>query len=416
MQVVLFQPPNYADFLPFTWTTAVYDLRCGILTPRERYTRLVGYPVHTYAGGDLQAISGSVLPAGDCLFVNAALYMQPSLYRAMQSIPLGTRMVHENGDLLGFKLTSEELTEALKGAPVSADFVSSLGPIYWNDEPQPMLRNVTDLFRLNGDWIRRDFETLTRGRVSAPLTDPYTRVYRAENVFLEAGAKVRAAILNAEEGPIYLGTGAEVLEGAMIHGAHALCAHSTVNMGAKLKGDSTIGPWCKVGGEVSNSVLMGYSNKGHDGFLGNSVLGYWCNLGADTNTSNLKNNYGPVRIFSPALGRNVDTGLQFCGLLMGDHCRAGINTMFNTGTVVGPWSSVFGGGFPPKYIPPFSWGGPEGFTTQDTAKAYEASQRMMARRHESLPEGTEALMQAVLQATESQRSHYSLPNLKNMDA
>jgi UDP-N-acetylglucosamine diphosphorylase/glucosamine-1-phosphate N-acetyltransferase len=224
-------------------------------------------------------------------------------------------------------------------------------------------------------------------------------VYKPEQVFVEPGAKIKAAILNAENGPIYIGRDAEIQEGAIIHGAHAICDHAVVNMGAKLRGDSTIGPWCKVGGEVSNSILHSYSNKGHDGFIGNSVIGAWCNLGADTNCSNLKNNYADVKIWSYAQKRFVNTGLMFCGLIMGDHSKCGINTMFNTGTVVGVAANIFGDGFPRNFIPDFSWGGAAGFVTHAPVKAFETAEKVMQRRGILLSDADKDLLQHVFNLT-----------------
>lgn len=238
-----------------------------------------------------------------------------------------------------------------------------------------------------------DFALVTAGRQSQPITDPHTRTYGLHHIFLEEGASVRAAILDAEHGPIYIGRNAHVEDGAIIHSAHAILEGATVNMGAKLRGDSIIGPYCKVGGEIANSVLTGFSNKGHDGYLGNSVLGEWCNLGADTNTSNLKNNYSTVRIQYAPGEPTVDTGQMFCGLLMGDHSKAGINTMFNTGTVVGVGCSLFGGGYMPKSVGNFSWGGEAGrFETHKIDQMLETERRVMARRRRELAPAYEALL------------------------
>ena len=266
-----------------------------------------------------------------------------------------------------------------------------------------VIRQPWHLFKLNGAQIRADFALLTAGRKSEPITDPHTIVYAPENVFLEVGVKTRAAILNAENGPIYLGRNAQVQEGAVIVGPCSIGDDSTVNVGAKLRGDITVGPHCKVGGEISNSILFGYSNKGHDGFLGNSVLGEWCNLGADTNTSNLKNNYAPVKVWSYAKQGFVNTGEQFCGLLMGDHAKAGINTMFNTGTVVGPGANVFGAGYPRTFIPAFAWGGAQGFDTFKLPQMLEVAQRVMERRKITLDETGRALLGEVFELTKGER-------------
>ena len=243
-----------------------------------------------------------------------------------------------------------------------------------------MITQPWEIFGHNREQIIADFALLTDGRTSADITDPHTIVYGRENLFIEEGASIRAAIINAEDGPVYIGKNAQIHEGAIIKGAFSLGESSHVNMGAKIKGDTTIGPHSKVGGEISNAVIFGFTNKGHDGFLGNSVIGEWCNLGADTNTSNLKNNYASVKLWSYSNNRFANTGLQFCGLMMGDHAKCGINTMFNTGTVVGVGSNIFGAGFPRNFVPSYAWGGASGFTTFQLRKFYEVAAAVMQRR------------------------------------
>ena len=242
---------------------------------------------------------------------------------------------------------------------------------------------------------------ITHGKTSK-VEDPHTKVY-GDQVFIEEGASVKAAVLNAENGPIYIGKNAEIQEGALIRGPFALCDHSIVNMGAKIKGDTTIGPYSKVGGEVSNSVIFGYSNKGHEGFLGNSVLGEWCNIGADTNNSNLKNNYTNVKMWDFDSGRFKDTGLQFCGLIMGDHSKCGINTMFNTGTTVGVSANIFGDGFPRTIIPSFAWGGASGFSTYHTRRAFETAALVMKRRNKQLTEADKAMLSHIFEISAENR-------------
>ncbi|MEJ2006366.1 MAG: glucose-1-phosphate thymidylyltransferase, partial [Cyclobacteriaceae bacterium] len=228
------------------------------------------------------------------------------------------------------------------------------------------------------------FKRITAGRTSAPLDDPHTVVYGEENLFLEPGARVQASIIDATNGPVYLGRNSFVSANSVIRGAFALGNESVVNMGAKLRGDTSVGPGCKVGGEISNSVFLANCNKSHDGYLGNSVIGEWCNLGADTNSSNLKNNYANVKVWSYVKKGFTDTGLQFCGLTMGDHSKCGINTMFNTGTVVGVSANIFGSGFPRTFIPSFSWGGASGMVTHQLKKAIETADLVMERRKEKL--------------------------------
>jgi UDP-N-acetylglucosamine diphosphorylase/glucosamine-1-phosphate N-acetyltransferase len=259
------------------------------------------------------------------------------------------------------------------------------------------------IFQLNAKQMKVDFDLITAGRRSAGIADKHTVIYGEENLFVEEGVNIRAAIINAENGPVYLGKNSIVQEGAMIRGAFALCEGAHVNMGAKMRGDTTIGPYSKVGGEVSTSVLFGYSNKAHDGFLGCSVLGEWCNLGADTNTSNLKNNYEPVKLWNHMAGGFESTGLQFCGLMMGDHSKSGINTMFNTGTVVDVAANIFGEGFPRNYIPSFSWGGAGGFTTYKLDKALETAFRAMSRRDMAFDETEKAILTRVYEITSATR-------------
>jgi UDP-N-acetylglucosamine diphosphorylase/glucosamine-1-phosphate N-acetyltransferase len=259
------------------------------------------------------------------------------------------------------------------------------------------------IFQVNAAEIRKDYELITAGRRSEALEDPHTIVYNASQVFIEPGAKIKAAVLNAEGGPIYIGKNAEVQEGSLIRGPFALCEGSTVNMGAKMRGDTTVGPFSKVGGEISNAVMFGYSNKGHEGFLGNAVIGEWCNLGADTNTSNLKNNYAEVKIWDYTKGGFANTGLQFCGLMMGDHAKAGINTMFNTGTVVGVGANVFGDGFPRNFIPSFSWGGASGFSTFQVRKFEETAIAVMKRRGLEYSETEKEIIQKVFDLTRHYR-------------
>lgn len=237
-----------------------------------------------------------------------------------------------------------------------------------------------DLFHKNGDALKADFKLLTEGRTSQPLSSTNTLIGSADNLFIEEGGKVEASTLNTTNGPIYIGADAEIMEGSAVRGPLALLEHAALKMSAKVYGPTTLGPHCKAGGELNNVIFFGYSNKAHDGFLGNSVIGEWCNIGADTNNSNLKNNYSPVEVYSYREAKSVQTGLTFCGLVMGDHSKCGINTMFNTGTVVGVSANIFGGDFPPKFIPSFTWGGSRWLRTFEFEKSVEVAEKMMERR------------------------------------
>ncbi|MGB5377381.1 putative sugar nucleotidyl transferase, partial [Muriicola sp.] len=281
--------------------------------------------------------------------------------------------------------------------------VTSLQKISYN-KPLIRVQNTWDIFSRNGEALQQDFDLITKGRKSAPISNT-NRLISPENIFLEEGAKVEYSILNASEGPIYLGKNSEVMEGNMIRGGFALCEHAVVKMGAKIYGPTTVGHYGKVCGEINNSVIFGYSSKGHDGYLGNSVLGEWCNIGADTNNSNLKNNYAKVRLWNYTTERFEQTGLQFCGLMMGDHSKTAINTMFNTGTVIGINCNIFVPGFPRNFVPSFSWGGASGFSTYQTSKAFEAAEVMMARRGRTFDENEAAIMEHVFELTKKWRKY-----------
>lgn len=411
MIIAIYNPSHFPRFYPFSWTQPLFNLRCGIFTPLERLEFLSGQRIKTIVQEHLYPIFGSVFfPDNIVCMVNGSCILSPRLWLAIQTLKHGERLIDSKNKrtIAAMASTSTSLPIFYKEDLMAAFFEQFEAKIYESDEEVLFLESVTDLFQINGALIRSDFKHLTAGRSKGILADSHSVVYNEEQIFIEEGVKIRATIFDAEKGPIYVGKGAEIQPGAILTGPLAICENATIHIGAKIKGDTTIGPYCKVGGEVSNSVLMGYSNKGHDGFIGNTVIGYWCNLGADTNTSNLKNNYSNVRIYDAEQTQMVDTGLQFCGLLMGDHCRSGINTMFNTGTVVGPWSNVFGAGFPDKFIPPFTWGGVDRKLVHDPQRAYMASQRMMERRKLSPHDGLRTYMNALLSSTRELRSGFQV--------
>jgi UDP-N-acetylglucosamine diphosphorylase/glucosamine-1-phosphate N-acetyltransferase len=391
MHLLLFDDPAiWPHLLPLTYTRPVAALRCGILTVAEKWQHRLGSPTMGYL---TQPYLQAKYPAGDVvgptLVINGAACPDDLLVRQVQALAPG-QALYCNDTLIAAHLAD--------GSRV-AELVQDGLDVTQACEDVSLLTRPWHLFLRNGAEIRRDFALLTAGRTSQPVGDAHTVVYAPENVFIEPGVKIRAAILNAENGPIYIGRNVQVQEGAILKGPLALGEGTVVNCGAKLRGDNTIGPYCKVGGEVGNSILMGYSNKGHEGYLGNSVVGEWCNLGADTNTSNLKNNYASVRVWSHATHRFVDSGQTFCGLLMGDHAKAGINTMFNTGTVVGVGANVFGAGFPRQFVPSFSWGGTAGFETFKLDKFAEVAERVLSRRGLGYDEVEQAIMAEVYRLT-----------------
>lgn len=274
-------------------------------------------------------------------------------------------------------------------------------PVEYGGEVKAV-EHLWDIFMLNGDAISADFERITSGRLSQPLSDTVTVVGDPALIFLEEGATVEGAIINTKSGPVYVGRDAEIMEGSMLRGPIALCRNAVVNMGTKIYPGTTLGTFCKVGGELNNVVMQGYSNKAHDGFLGNAVIGEWCNLGAGCVASNLKNDYSQIRLWNYPTGRFARTGLQFCGLIMGDHSKAGINTMFNTATVLGVGVNVHGSGFPRNFIPSFSEGGSNaGFSDVSMTKFFEIARRMMSRRHKELTAADERMFYAIREAAEA---------------
>lgn len=378
---------SWKQMLPMSYTRPVAEVRVGILKLHEKWSKVLESDGASFRTQNYLSELFPV-PKSKSLTILGNVLPNEKLTQHIQSLSENQCITHEDQLIAGYYDADEpfEIGEREQIAVSGLNRVS----------------HPWDIFRFNGEEIRNDFELLTKGRKSQPLDDPHTKTY-GDQIFLEEGANVKAAILNAENGPIYIGKDAEVQEGALIRGPFALCEHSVINMGSKIKGDTTIGPYSKVGGEVSNSVIFGYSNKGHEGFLGNSVLGEWCNLGADTNNSNLKNNYANVKMWDFATGRFKDTGLQFCGLIMGDHSKSGINTMFNTGTTVGVSANIFGDGFPRAIIPSFAWGGSSGFTTYQTQKAFETAELVMARRNKELTEADKAMLSHIFEMTAENR-------------
>lgn len=387
MNIVLFDEPSIrTQLLPFTFTRPVASIRIGIVTIAEKWQYYMGEA--SFLTEAYLAEKFPVKPASNNLLINGALCPDENVVKAIQQLPINTALVKQ-GKVLAVHSTTLDWNSASATQEYAGEVV--------------MIDQVWKIFQYNAQQIRADYQRLTDGRKSAPITDKHTRTYNEDQIFLEEGVTVRAAVLNAEDGPIYLGKNSAVQEGALIKGPFALCEGSHVNMGGKMRGDTTIGPFSKVGGEIGNSVIFGYSNKAHDGFLGNSVLGEWCNLGADTNTSNLKNNYENVKIWNYAKGGFHDTGLQFCGLMMGDHSKCGINTMFNTGTVVGVSANIFGDGFPRTFIPSFAWGGASGFTTFQLNKAFETASKVMARRNKQLDDVEKNILKHVFEQSAQNR-------------
>lgn len=391
MNYILFDGTVRENLLPFTFTRPVADIRIGILTIREKWEKYLGNTTTTITEEYLSEkwpmvemeenvlINSSFLPNGTLVDQIASLKENEAVFYEDEVIAFHTKDTQEEVDFTKYKQIEFE-GEVLR------------------------IEHTWDIFSKNHEAIQADFDFLTEGRKSAPISET-NRLINAENIFLEEGASVEYSTLNATDGPIYIGENAQVWEGAMIRGAFALCNNSVVKMGAKMYGATTVGPYGKVAGEISNAVIFGYSSKGHEGYLGNAVLGEWCNIGADSNNSNLKNNYAQVRLWNYATEKFEHTGLQFCGLMMGDHSKTAINTMLNTGTVVGVNVNLYVPGFPRNFVPSFSWGGASGFSSYLPRKAFEAAKVMMARRGVEFDEKEARILEHVFELTKKWRNY-----------
>jgi len=390
MNVILFDDPvARIKLLPFTFTRPVAGIRIGILTIAEKWERHLNQPV-SFDTTPYLAEKHPLRQGQDNLWINGALCPDATLVDAILKLKDGEGLSYQSR-LLAYRTDEMEIPEVISG-----EVRPFAGSFHYIDK-------LWKIFQNNGAQIKADFALLTKDRRSAVIKDRHTRLYGEKNIFIEEGAEMRAAILNADNGPIYLGKDTVIHEGAMVRGPFALCEGSHVNMGAKVRGDVTVGPFSKIGGEVSASVIFGYSNKAHDGFLGCSVIGEWCNLGADTNTSNLKNNYENVKVWSYVRNGFEDSGSQFVGLMMGDHSKCAINTMFNTGTVVGVSANVFGEGFPRTFIPSFSWGGASGYVTYQLTKALSTAEKVLARRGMPLSDMEKSVLMHVFESTAQER-------------
>lgn len=389
MNYILFDGTVRNALLPFTYTRPVADIRVGILTIREKWEKYLGYTTTTLTEEYLSEKFPMVEMEANVM-INASFLPNEVLAEMVMALE-PNQAIFKGEDVIAF-YTQETQEEVDFDTYEIIDFTEGCLTI----------ENPWDIFQKNDAAIREDFELLTEGRTSQPIPSS-VNVIAAENIFIEEGAKLEFVTLNASTGPIYIGKNSEIMENSVIRGPFALCEEAQVKLATKVYGATTVGPHSRIGGEVSNSVLFGYSNKGHDGFLGNSVLGEWCNLGADTNNSNLKNNYEEVKLWSYEKESFVKTGLQFCGLMMGDHSKSGINTMFNTGTVVGVSANIFGSGFPRNFVPSFSWGGASGFTTYVTKKAFETAKIVMSRRKVEFTDVDAAIMEHIFEESKKWR-------------
>ena len=396
MNVVLFDDPTTKkNLLPFTYTRPVSEIRIGVLTIREKWQKYLPGS-YSYLSDDYLKRKYPLFRSANNLYINGSIAPNYDLVGAISALK-PNQCLHVGNMLLAFygEIESVEELEMIR-ASVKYKKVSFNHDLL-------AVQNLYDIFINNEQSNRDDFELITSGRQSNHIEDPYTWVYNKENIFIEENVTIKSAILNAEKGPIYIGPNAVIGEGSIIRGATSIGEGAVLNMSTRVIGDTTIGPHCKVGGEISNAVFFGYSNKAHDGFLGNSVVGEWCNIGANTNTSNLKNNFSDVRIWNYEEEKYVNTGRRFCGLMMGDHSKSGINTMFNTGTVVGVHANIFGGGFPKTFIPSFSWGGAQEFSTYQFQKALEVISKVFQRWNKTLMKEDKEILKYIFEVSKKYR-------------
>ena len=391
--IILFDSDQqHLELLPLAFTRPVSDIRIGILTIREKWERhLPGN--YSYSTPEYMAAKYPASYTADNLFVAGHILPDSVLVKQIAELNPGDAISH-NGELVAFRGSEADFHDKRYSRTIECQ-----------QDPH-CIRHLYDIFRQNGECLEADFKLITGGRTSQKLSDSNRIIGDpcfpdgTPKIFLEPGARAECAIFNVTNGPIYLGADSEVMEGSCIRAPFAACEHVVVNMGTKIYGATTLGPFCKVGGELNNVVMFGFSNKAHDGFLGNAVIGEWCNLGAGAVASNLKNDYSEIKLWNYPTRRFLRTHLQFCGLIMGDHSKAGINTMFNTATVVGVGVNIHGAGFPRNFVASFSEGGTAGFTDVQLSKFYAIAEKMMARRGRTLTDADKTIFEAIYNQAE----------------
>jgi len=391
MNFILFDDARRNYFLPLTFLRPISDIRLGILTIREKWDMMLDTRTSTLTEEYLN-VKFPLIKKDENILINGAVCPTIELIEQIKALKPLQALVH-NDTIVAMHLIEDQVgkLDEMDLANTNIQEIETKGEFI-------EIFFLWDIFRRNGEALIQDYELLTKGRKSAVLSTT-NHVLGVENIFVEEGANIEFATLNATKGPIYIGRDVEIMEGALIRGPFAICEKSTVRMGAKIYGATTIGPKCKVGGELNNVVIMGRSNKVHDGYLGNSVISEWCNIGADTNCSNMKNTYHSIRVWSYPEKTFIDTGLILCGLIMGDHSKCGINTMFTTGTVIGISTNIFGSGFMRNFIASFAWGGASGFSTYDLKRATDVARESYGRRGEVWTEADEAIFSHVFETT-----------------
>ncbi len=392
MNYILFDDATTrSNLLPLTFTRPTADLPVGITTIREKWNSLLDAQTSSLTEKYLEKkfptikktnnilIDGSVIPNAE--LVAKIKKLKPNQALSCEDVILAYRMNEE-----GLDGADEEAYEHMEEVEFTGDLIK--------------VNHLWDLYLLNDEMIRKDFARLTEGRKSEKISKTNVVIGDSEQIFIEKGATVEGAVLNAAKGPIYIGKHAEIMEGACIRGPFAMNEHAEVKMGAQVYGATTLGPYAKVGGEVQNVIFIGYSNKAHDGFLGHSVVGEWCNIGAGTSSSNLKNTYEEIKLWSYTWDTFEPTGQQFCGLFMGDHTKVAIQTTFNTGTVIGVGATVFGSGFQRNFVASFTWGGKQ----HNLDNVIETAQRMYARRGKEFDKIEADILKNIFKITHSYRT------------
>lgn len=390
MNIILFDSAVRTNLLPLTYTRPIADLRIGILKLSEKWEKRFATATISYQTADYLSKKFPTNVSTENLWIDGSIVANDSLAAEIQDLKTG-QVLTLNGENIAYS------------SPTFVHDFTNFQTIETKANPIK-LNHSWDIFSHNERAMEEDFDLITKGRTSQPISDTNRVIGDVSRLFVEEGVDMECAILNVKTGVIYIGKDAVILEGCVVRGALAMCEGSVLKMGAKIYGATTLGKFVKVGGEVNNSVIYDYSNKGHEGFLGNSVLGEWCNLGADTNNSNLKNNYQPVKLWDYNTERFAKTGLQFCGLIMGDHAKSGINTMFNTGTVVGVAANIFGANYPRNFLPSFTWGGTGNNKTFRMKEVIEMANAMMGRRNVPLTEADLAILQHIFEASAKYRN------------
>ncbi len=393
--LILVEPAHRDCFKPLTWARPLSSFRIGICTIAEKWALQLHAEVSPSCP-DYLAEKFPVQIGEDNIIIPAHVLPGKELCHIINQLSFGEMLV-QGDQMIAVRLDRQKTSAFLKQPSMEGHAISQLDAVYVR-----ALSHLWELFQWNAYELEQDFELVTSGRQSGQVHE--SNVLLGDRVFIEEGTRIRASVINSEMGPVYIGKYAEIMEGSMIRGPFALCEKGQLKMGTKVYGPTTIGPGCRVGGEINNSIVQGFSNKAHDGFLGNSIVGEWCNIGADSNNSNLKNNYEEVKLWNYQLGRFEATGTQFCGLIMGDHAKCGINTMFNTGTVVGYGANVFGSGYPRQFIPDFAWGGAAGYSTFQLEKFFDTAQQVLLRRDQDFGDDDQRIAQYIFKASSAYRS------------